>query len=461
MAANDPFELTAAEARALMDKGELSPLDLTESCLSRIDAHEDALRAWAHVDREGAVAAARRAGDELLVIGRKSPLHGIPIGIKDIYRTNGLPTEMGSRSWAGYVPNFDCTAVARLKQAGAIVLGKTVTTEFAMLQPSPTYNPWNPDHTPGGSSSGSGASVAARMTPLAIGSQTGGSVLRPAAYNGVVGLKPTLGRISCYGVLPISHVMDHPGTFTRSVEDAADFLQVIAGFDAFDPYTVDMPVPDYRAALDQPLSPPRIGLARGFFFDNADEETRRHTEQIAQRLADAGAIVEDVDVPESLADVRLHHKVIMDTDAATVHKDTYRDPQGRHRPPHPGDHRTRPVDHRPRILPGAPVPSAAHRQPRPPGPVLGRAADPLHPSPRPRPDHHGQHDHAGALVHHRPPPPSASPPASAKAGCPSLYNSSPGHGKRSGSSPSVVGARASSTPDGALPWTSHYPQARW
>ena len=323
MAANDPFELTAAEARALMDKGELSPLDLTESCLSRIDAHEDALRAWAHVDREGAVAAARRAGDELLVIGRKSPLHGIPIGIKDIYRTNGLPTEMGSRSWAGYVPNFDCTAVARLKQAGAIVLGKTVTTEFAMLQPSPTYNPWNPDHTPGGSSSGSGASVAARMTPLAIGSQTGGSVLRPAAYNGVVGLKPTLGRISCYGVLPISHVMDHPGTFTRSVEDAADFLQVIAGFDAFDPYTVDMPVPDYRAALDQPLSPPRIGLARGFFFDNADEETRRHTEQIAQRLADAGAIVEDVDVPESLADVRLHHKVIMDTDAATVHKDTY------------------------------------------------------------------------------------------------------------------------------------------
>ena len=323
MAANDPFELTAAEARALMDKGELSPLDLTESCLSRIDAHEDALRAWAHVDREGAVAAARRVGDELLVIGRKSPLHGIPIGIKDIYRTDGLPTEMGSRSWAGYVPNFDCTAVARLKQAGAIVLGKTVTTEFAMLQPSPTYNPWNPDHTPGGSSSGSGASVAARMTPLAIGSQTGGSVLRPAAYNGVVGLKPTLGRISCYGVLPISHIMDHPGTFTRSVEDAADFLQVIAGFDAFDPYTVDVPVPDYRAALDQQLSPPRIGLARGFFFDNADEEVRRHTEQVAQRLADAGAIVEDVDVPESLADVRLHHKVIMDTDAATVHKDTY------------------------------------------------------------------------------------------------------------------------------------------
>jgi len=323
MATNDPFELTASEARAQIDRGHLSPVELAESCLSRIEALDSTIHAWAYVDTAGATEAARRAEEELKQQGPKSPLHGIPIGIKDIYRTAGVPTEMGSKSWAGYVPDYDCTVVSKLKGAGVVVLGKTVTTEFAVLQPSPTLNPWNTAHTPGGSSSGSGASVAARMTPLAIGSQTGGSVLRPAAYNGVVGLKATLGRISCYGVLPISHIMDHPGTFTRSVEDAADLLAIIAGYDPLDVYTVDVPVPDYRASLERQQSPPRIGLARGFFFDNADEEMRRHTEEMAQRLAKAGAIIEEVDSPESLAAVRTFHKVIMDTDAATVHKETY------------------------------------------------------------------------------------------------------------------------------------------
>ena len=181
--------LTIVEAAAAIALGELTPVDLVWSCLERIDALEDRIRAWAVVDREGALKAAQKLGDELRRGQNRGPLHGIPVGIKDIFYTAGLRTEAGAPFWSGFTPSFDATAVARLREAGAIILGKTHTTQFAHLDPSPTRNPWNIAHTPGGSSSGSGAGVAAGMCLAALGSQTGGSTLRPAAFNGIVGLK--------------------------------------------------------------------------------------------------------------------------------------------------------------------------------------------------------------------------------------------------------------------------------
>ena len=230
-------------------------------------------------------------------MGNIGPLHGVPIGVKDIYYTAGIPTTACSKVYAGFVPDFDAATVALLKDAGAIILGKTVTTEFACLDPSPTLNPWNTAHTPGGSSSGSAVAVAANLCPAALGSQTVGSVLRPASYNGVVGLKPTFGRVSRRGVIPVSWSLDTVGWMTRTVEDAALLLQVMAGPDPQDPAASRREPDDYLAVLDSP-QPPRIGLLTGFFHDNADPETRRHmSDVVADRLSKAGAGIEELPPP--------------------------------------------------------------------------------------------------------------------------------------------------------------------
>ena len=204
--------------------------------------------------------------------------------------------EASSRAWAGFIPDYDATSVARLKEAGAIILGKTHTTEFAYFDPAPTRNAWNTEHTPGGSSSGSGAGVAAGMCPAALGSQTMGSVLRPAAYNGVVGFKPQYGRISVYGVVPLSPTLDHVGILTRTVADVALVFQTIAGYDPKDALSLNEPVPDCLASLER-QSPPRLGLVRTFFYDNADEEMRRHTDDIVVRLRQAGAVIDEATPP--------------------------------------------------------------------------------------------------------------------------------------------------------------------
>jgi aspartyl-tRNA(Asn)/glutamyl-tRNA(Gln) amidotransferase subunit A len=245
------------------------------------------------------------------------------VGLKDIFYTAGMRTAAGSRVYANFVPTYAATAVVRLQEAGAIVLGKTVTTEFATADPSPTRNPWNTAHTPGGSSSGSAASVAARMVAAALGSQTGGSTLRPAAYNGIVGLKPTYGRISRYGVIPVSWCLDHVGILVRSVEDAALVLQAIAGYDAHDPGSLAQPPGDYLAAVRQVEHPPRLGILRQFFLEQADAETRQHTEAIVERLARAGATVQDVALPASFASVLAAHRTIMRVEAAAFHADMF------------------------------------------------------------------------------------------------------------------------------------------
>ena len=191
-----PHSLTITRAAAEIRAGRLSPLELLQACLAQIDALDSRLHAWVNVDRRGAEQCARRLQEELARGRYRGPLHGIPVGIKDIINVNGLPTTAGARELYNRVPKEDATVVERLRTSGAVILGKTVTTPFACFDPAETRNPWNPDHTPGGSSSGSAAAVAARMCPAALGSQTGGSISRPAAYCGLVGLKPTFGRIS-------------------------------------------------------------------------------------------------------------------------------------------------------------------------------------------------------------------------------------------------------------------------
>jgi aspartyl-tRNA(Asn)/glutamyl-tRNA(Gln) amidotransferase subunit A len=315
--------LRVAEIAALVRQREVSPVAVVEDCLSRIDALEPTLHAWVTVDRHGALAAARRCEQALQRGARLGVLGGVTVGLKDIFYTAGMRTTAGSRVYADFVPTYDATSVVRLKEAGAIILGKTVTTEFATADPSPTRNPWNTAHTPGGSSSGSAASVAARLVAATLGSQTGGSTLRPAAYNGIVGLKPTYGRISRYGVIPVSWCLDHVGILARSIEDAALVLQAVAGPDAADPGALQQPAADYVTAVRQADQPPRIGLVRQFFCEQADVETRQHTEAVAERLARAGAAVQEVALPPSFGSVLAAHRTIMRVEVAAFHADMF------------------------------------------------------------------------------------------------------------------------------------------
>ena len=319
----EPNELTAAEAARAIAERSLTAVELAQACLNRIEALDDRLLAWVYVDRDTVLNSAR-AADAAVAEGQPlGPLHGVPIGVKDIYYTAGIPTRAGSEVYKDFVPDFDAASLTLLKRAGAVMLGKAVTTEFACLDPSPTFNPWNPAHTPGGSSSGSAVAVASRMCPAALGSQTVGSVLRPAAYNGVVGFKPTFGRVSRYGVVPVSWNLDTVGWLVRSVEDAALLLQVTAGPDADDPVSSRQPVGDYLSAIQEP-APPRIGLLRRYFYEKADAETRRHLDSVAERLAQAGAEIEELPMPDSIEDAFDDQRLIMAVEAAAFHEPMYR-----------------------------------------------------------------------------------------------------------------------------------------
>ena len=316
----EPFELTSSEAARGIRSRELSPVELVESLLQRIDSLEPRLKAWVYVDREGALLEAKAKEAELTSGASLGPLHGVPVGLKDIYHNAGIPTTACSKVYADFVPDYDATTVAMMKRAGAIMLGKTVTTEFACLDPSPTINPWNPAHTPGGSSSGSAVAVAARMCSAAMGSQTVGSVLRPACFNGVVGFKPTFGRVSRYGVVPVSWSLDHVGWLVPGVEDAALMLQAMAGPDPNDPVSsLHPPTEDYLAALESP-NPPRIGLARRYFYDHADTETRQHVDQVIERLERAGANVEEIPLPDSIESAFDEQLLIMSVELAAFHQ---------------------------------------------------------------------------------------------------------------------------------------------
>jgi aspartyl-tRNA(Asn)/glutamyl-tRNA(Gln) amidotransferase subunit A len=326
-----PHTLTIATAAEQIRTGRLSPVDLVQSCLQRIDQIESRLQAWVTIDRDGALATAQRCAAELQRGQSRWPLHGIPIGLKDIFYTAGLKTTAGSPIFADFVPEYDATVVQRLKEAGAIILGKAQTTEFAALAPSPTRNPWNLEHTPGGSSSGSAAAVAAAMCPVALGSQTYGSTIRPAAYCGCVGLKPTYGRISAFGMFALAWSLDHVGLFARTVTDVALLLQALAGDDPQDPACIPTPVPDYCQGLND-LRPPHLGLVRDFFLDKASAEMRQHIEAVAQRLAAAGARIEEIHLPASFAGELEAHFTMMFAESATSHRELYAQHRARYSP---------------------------------------------------------------------------------------------------------------------------------
>ena len=318
-----PNELTAAQAAHAIANRRITATELAEACLDRIASLDDRLKAWVYVDRATVLEDAR-AADQAVEQGRPlGPLHGVPIGMKDIYYTAGIPTRAGSEVYKDFVPEYDAASLTLLKHAGALMLGKAVTTEFACLDPSPTVNPWNAAHTPGGSSSGSAVAVASRMCPAALGSQTVGSVLRPAAYNGVVGFKPTFGRVSRYGVVPVSWNLDTVGWLVRSVEDAALLLQVMSGPDVNDPVSSREPVGDYLSAIVEPPAP-RIGMLRRYFYERADAETRRHIDAVAEQLAQAGAEIEELPMPPSIDTAYIDQRLIMSVEAAAFHEPMYR-----------------------------------------------------------------------------------------------------------------------------------------
>jgi aspartyl-tRNA(Asn)/glutamyl-tRNA(Gln) amidotransferase subunit A len=326
-----PHELGIVDAARAIRRKELSPLDLVEALLVRIAEVDARVQAWALVDGDGARAAARQAADEVARGALRGPLHGVPFGAKDIFYSAGLRTEAGSKVMAGFVPSYDATSVARLKAAGAILLGKLHTTEFATYDPAPTRNPWNLACTPGGSSSGSAAAVASRMAPLALGTQTIGSNVRPASYCGLVGLKPTFGRISTRGVMPLSYTQDHVGLMARSVEDIALGLSVTAGRDPDDPSSSRAPVPDYLEGITRRRAP-RIGLLREVFFERATEEVARITSAAVDRLARAGATVEEAKLPPSFAAVYAAAYLISRSDTASIHAERFAQKADLYRP---------------------------------------------------------------------------------------------------------------------------------
>jgi aspartyl-tRNA(Asn)/glutamyl-tRNA(Gln) amidotransferase subunit A len=303
MPSADLTELGVRAAAEGIRSGACSSEALVEACLTRVRAAEPHLQAWAHVDGDGARAVARERDTEARAGRLRGPLHGVPIGIKDIFDVAAMPTTAGARAFAHTRPTRDCSAVARLRAAGAVILGKTHTTQFAYRDPAPTRNPWNRAHTPGGSSSGSAAAVAARMVPGAIGSQTVGSILRPAAFCGVVGLKGPHGLVPLDGVVPLAWSLDHAGPFARSVDDATLLLTVLAD----------------RVVEPSAVTAPRLAVGRQL-FDRAEPALRRHLELVVKRLADAGARVTELTLPAVFDEIHAAGQMVLEVEAAAYHQ---------------------------------------------------------------------------------------------------------------------------------------------
>src|SRR5262245_17528665 len=306
--------LSASEAARLIRDGVISSEQFVEACLARIREVDGHVQAWAFLDPDHALAQAR-AADAWRLEGRPTgPLHGVPVGIKDIFDTADMPTENGSVLYAGRTPSRDATVVAMLRAAGAVIMGKTVTTEFAYFSPGKTRNPHNPEHTPGGSSSGSAAAVAAEMVPLALGSQTNGSVIRPAAFCGVIGFKPTHGLISRHGILPLSRTLDHVGLFARTIEDIALLAEQLAGYDVNDPDTRPRArISFVKVAADEPPLPPMFAFVKTPYWERVDEDTKEGFAELIEQLDEQ---VEEVELLPSAIDAWELHRTIMEAEMA-------------------------------------------------------------------------------------------------------------------------------------------------
>ena len=313
MKTGEPSALSASEAAAALASGALTSERLVQSCLTRIAARDGAVEAWAHIDPSKALADARLADSQRNAGGPAAslgPLAGIPVAVKDLIDTAGTPTEYGSAVFKGRQPKADASVVAQLKAAGAIILGKTVTTELAFFGPGKTKNPHNPDYTPGGSSSGSAAAVADGQVPLALGTQTAGSIIRPASFCGAIGYKPTFGYVSRAGILEQSAPLDTVGGYARSVEDIALLIDAISAYDRRDS---DMPAaakPSLVQALRGELShQPRFAFVKSPAWPHADPETKKAFENFAGRFGARCEIVEVALPPEFDGSLRLQQIV--------------------------------------------------------------------------------------------------------------------------------------------------------
>lgn len=283
--------------------GEVSPVDVVDALLNRIEAYNATLNAYLHIDASGARAEALAAEKAIQQGNYRGPLHGIPIAHKDIFHVRGLPTTGGSRLMGDHVAGADCTVAGRLRDAGAICIGKLNTLEFAsgsMEVFGTARNPWHTDRHPSGSSSGSGVALAAHLVHGASGSDTGGSIRLPAAACGVAGLKPTYGRVSRTGVLPLSWSLDHPGPMARTVGDVATLLQPMVGVDTADRATSPQSIPDYVSALTGDIRGIRVGVPRGYFFDDGDETVIGAVREAISLMEALGAQVHEVDLPWSV-----------------------------------------------------------------------------------------------------------------------------------------------------------------
>ncbi len=327
----NPVELSAVEAAEAVRSGGITSKELVQACLDRIAEVDDKVQAWAHLDPDHALEQARQA-DETRQAGKPlGPLHGVPVGVKDIFDTRDMPTEDGTVLHKGRMPDVDATVVARLREAGAVILGKTVTTELAVYAPGKTLNPHDPGRTPGGSSSGSAAAVAAHMVPLAIGSQTNGSTIRPASYCGVYGFKPSHGLISRHHVLQLSRYLDQIGVFARTIEDTALIAEALIAYDEHDPDTRPRARPDLtRAVTEEPPVTPHLGFVKTPVWDQADEDTKEAFPELAERVSEtvkdisddkaealAGDVIKEAELPELFNEAHGWLQTIMEADLAS------------------------------------------------------------------------------------------------------------------------------------------------
>jgi aspartyl-tRNA(Asn)/glutamyl-tRNA(Gln) amidotransferase subunit A len=328
MGKSDLCYLTITEAAVGLRRKEFSSVDLTLACLEKIEALDGKLHSFITLIADRALEQAAQVEQELLAGNDRGPLHGIPIALKDLYVTKGIRTTCHSAVLQDWLPDYDATAVTKLADAGTVLLGKLGMHEFAFGGPSvdapfpAVRNPWNIDHIPGGSSSGSGAALAAGLCFGALGSDTGGSIRTPSSHCGIVGIKPTYGRVSRYGVIPLSWSLDHAGPMTRNVEDCAILLQAIAGYDPSDPASANVNVPDFCAGLKQGIKGLRIGVPRAHWFNEQkgiDPETEAVFNDALKILESLGATLVEIDGhPFSLA--RKANQTLLVAEAYAYHE---------------------------------------------------------------------------------------------------------------------------------------------
>ncbi|MGU9957587.1 MAG: amidase [Arenicellales bacterium WSBS_2016_MAG_OTU3] len=310
--------LGITEALALLVDGQISAVEVATDCLKRIDEFDVDVQAWAHLDKDHVMRQAEARDADRRKGKRVGRLHGVPIAIKDIIDTALVPTEHGCSLFSGRIPKYDATLVQRLRLEGAVIMGKTVTTQLATFAPGKTTNPHNKAHTPGGSSSGSAAAVAAFMVPGAVGTQTNGSVIRPAAYCGTVGYKPTYGLLPRNGILRQSPFLDQAGVFARSVEDAALLAEVMLGPDALDEATLlkSAKLPLSRICKEEPPLPPKFALVKTSIWEQTEQATRTGFSELADAL---GGQIEEVDLPASFEGAWGWQKIINEAEMATYY----------------------------------------------------------------------------------------------------------------------------------------------